>query len=308
MRMSNAALFVTATVIWGSTWLGITYQLGVVPPEVSVAYRFALAAGGLALWCRARGVPLAFPRADHAYLAAMGATMFGLNYVCVYWAERFVPSGLVAVVFSTIVFMAPVGMRIAFGTPLTPRTLVAAALGVTGVALLFLPELDAARHGGMAALGVGFGLLGTALATCGNLVAVRNHNAGLPTLPVTAWGMAYGALTAAVVAAITGVTWTFDPRAPYVISLLYLAAFGSVAAFGAYLTLLSRVGAGPASFVGVATPVIALLLSTLVEGYRWTPIAVLGVVLAIVGNVMALRPGGTRRRAPDPVPPDGKGR
>ena len=291
MRMSNSALFLTATVIWGSTWLGITYQLGVVPPEVSVAYRFALAAAGLALWCRARGLPLRFARADHPYLAAMGATMFGLNYVCVYWAERFVPSGLVAVVFSTIVFMAPVGMRLAFGTPLTVRTLFAAALGVTGVALLFLPELDAARHGGSAAMGVGFGLLGTALATVGNVVAVRNHNAGLPTLPVTAWGMGYGALTAAIVAAATGVTWTFDPRAAYVMSLLYLAAFGSVAAFGAYLTLLARVGAGPASFVGVATPVIALLLSTLVEGYRWTPIAVLGVVLAIVGNVMALRPG-----------------
>ena len=291
MRMNNAALFLTATVIWGSTWLGITYQLGVVPPEVSVVYRFALAAACLALWCRARGMPLAFRRVDHAYLVAMGATMFGLNYVCVYWAERFVPSGLVAVVFSTIVFMAPVGMRLAFGTPLTLRTLVAAALGVTGVALLFLPELDAARHGGRAAMGVGLGLLGTALATCGNVVAVRNHNAGLPTLPVTAWGMAYGALTAAVVATITGVTWTFDPRAAYVISLLYLAAFGSVAAFGAYLTLLSRVGAGPASFVGVATPVIALLLSTLVEGYRWTPVAALGVVLAVIGNVIALRSG-----------------
>jgi len=291
MRMSNAALFLTATVIWGSTWLGITWQLGVVPPEVSVAYRFALAAAGLALWCRARGMPLAFARMDHAYLAAMGATMFGLNYVCVYWAERFVPSGLVAVVFSTIVFMAPVGMRLAFGTPLTLRTLFAAVLGVGGVALLFLPELDAARRGGRAAMGVGFGLLGTALAAVGNVVAVRNHNAGLPTLPVTAWGMGYGALTAAIVATITGATWTFDPRPEYVISLLYLAAFGSVAAFGAYLTLLSRVGAGPASFVGVATPVIALLLSTLVEGYRWTWVAALGVALAIVGNVMALRSG-----------------
>jgi drug/metabolite transporter (DMT)-like permease len=212
-------------------------------------------------------------------------------------------------VFSTIVFMAPVGMRLAFGTPLTLRTLFAALLGVSGVALLFLPELDAARHGGRAALGIGFGLLGTALATVGNVVAMRNHNAGLPTLPVTAWGMAYGALTAALVATITGVTWTFDPRPGYVISLLYLAAFGSVAAFGAYLTLLSRVGAGPASFVGVATPVIALLLSTLVEGYRWTPVAALGVVLAIIGNVMALRPGRSPRgRAAGTGPRDGEGR
>jgi drug/metabolite transporter (DMT)-like permease len=291
MRMGNASLFLTATVIWGSTWLGITWQLGVVPPEVSVAYRFALAAACVALWCAVRGESLSFARRDHGFLAGMGATFFGLNYVCVYWAERFVPSGLVAVVFSTIVFMSPVGMRLAFGTPLTPRTLVAAALGVAGVALLFLPELDAARRGGSAGTGVAFALVGTALATCGNVIAVRNHNAGLPTLPVTAWGMAYGALTAAIVATVTGAPWTFDPRAGYVVSLLYLAVIGSVVAFGAYLTLLKRVGAGPASFVGVSTPVIALLLSTLVEGYRWTPVAVLGVVLAVVGNVMALRPG-----------------
>ena len=236
-----------------------------------------------------RGESLSFARRDHGFLAAMGATFFGLNYVCVYWAERFVPSGLVAVVFSTIVFMSPVGMRLAFGTPLTPRTMVAATLGVAGVALLFLPELDAARHGGSAGMGVAFALVGTALATCGNVIAVRNHNAGLPTLPVTAWAMAYGALTAASVATVTGAPWGFDPRAGYVVSLLYLAVIGSVVAFGAYLTLLKRVGAGPASFVGVSTPVIALLLSTLVEGYQWTPVAALGVVLAVVGNVMALR-------------------
>lgn len=288
--MSNPALFLTATLIWGSTWLGITFQLGVVPPEVSVAYRFALAAALLAAWCAWRGVPLRFSRRDHAFLAGTGATLFGFNYVTVYWAERFVPSGLVAVVFSTIVFMSPVGMRLAFGTPMSARTLVAATLGVAGVALLFLPELDAARHGGSAALGIAFALVSTAIATAGNLFAVRNHQAGLPTFPATAWGMAYGALAAALSAAVTGAAWTFDPRPAYVISLLYLAVFGSIAAFGAYLTLLKRVGAGPSSFVGVATPVVAMLLSTLFEGYRWTWVAVLGVALAIAGNVLALRP------------------
>ncbi len=288
--MSNPALFLIATLIWGSTWLGITFQLGVVPPEVSVAYRFALAAALLAAWCAWRGVPLRFSRRDHAFLAGTGATLFGFNYVTVYWAERFVPSGLVAVVFSTIVFMSPVGMRLAFGTPMSARTLVAATLGVAGVALLFLPELDAARHGGSAALGIAFALVSTAIATAGNLFAVRNHQAGLPTFPATAWGMAYGALAAALSAAVTGAAWTFDPRPPYVLSLLYLAVFGSIAAFGAYLTLLKRVGAGPSSFVGVATPVVAMLLSTLFEGYRWTWVAVLGVALAIAGNVLALRP------------------
>ena len=290
MRIGNSTLFLMATVIWGSTWLAITWQLGSVAPEISVAYRFALAGAILAIWCAATGVPLRFGRRDHLFLAGLGATLFGLNYVAVYWAERYVASGLVAVVFSTIVFMSPIGMRIAFGTRFTLRTLVAAALGVAGVALLFLPELDAARHGGRAALGIAFALGGTALATCGNLIAVRNHNAGLPTFPATAWGMGYGALTAALVSLATGTPWSFEATAGYIASLVYLAVFGSVAAFGAYLTLLKRVGAGPSSFVGVATPVIAMLLSTLVEGYRWTWVAALGVVLAVIGNGMALRP------------------
>ena len=236
-----------------------------MPPEVSVAYRFALAAAILAAWCMATKRSLRFPPREHAILAALGATFFGLNYVTIYWAELYVTSGLVAVVFSTIVFLSPVGMRLVYGTPLTVRTLVAATFGVSGVALLFLPELDAARRGGAAAAGIGFALLGTVFATTGNLIAVRNHRANLPIFPTTVWGMTYGALVAALVATATGVTWTFDARPPYVLSLLYLAVFGSIFAFGTYLNLLKRVGAGPASFVGVATPVIALALSTLVR-------------------------------------------
>src|SRR5439155_8856395 len=148
-----AGLFAISTAIWGSTWLAIKYQLGVVAPEVSVAYRFALAALLLALWCMFTGRSLRFPLREHAWLAMFGATLFGLNYVGVYWSEQYVTSGLVAVLFSTIVFMNPIGMRLAFGTPLSARTFVAATLGVVGVALLFLPELSQASHGGSAGYG-----------------------------------------------------------------------------------------------------------------------------------------------------------
>lgn len=295
MRISNAGLFAIPSAIWGSTWLAITFQLGSVAPELSVAYRFAIASAIVAGWCMAAGQPLAFPRRDHLWLVAMGSTFFGFNYIGVYWAERFVASGLVAVVFSTIVFMSPVGMRIVYGEPLTVRTLVAATLGVAGVALLFLPELDAARQGGSAAVGIAVALGATAIACIGNLVAVRNHRAGLPTFPATAWGMTYGALIAALAAVVTGVPWTYEKTVGYTASLLYLALFGSVFAFGAYLTLLKRVGAGPASFVGVSTPVLALLLSTLFEGYRWTWVGAVGVMLAVAGNWLALRPRLSRR-------------
>ena len=289
MRVSNTGLFAIASAIWGSTWLAITFQLGTVAPELSVAYRFAIASAIVAVWCAAIGQSLRFPAREHVWLALMGATFFGFNYIGVYWAERYVASGLVAVVFSTIVFMSAVGMRLAYREALTLRALVAATLGVTGVALLFLPELTAAREGGSAAVGIAIALAATVLATIGNVIAVRNHRTALPTLPVTAWGMLYGSLLSFAFAAATGVPWTFEWTAGYVLSLAYLTVFGSVFAFGAYLTLLKRVGAGPSSFVGVATPVIALVLSTFFEGYRWTWVGGVGLVLAVAGNWLALR-------------------
>src|ERR1700730_16567861 len=289
--MGTTGLFIICSAIWGSTWLAIKYQLGVVAPELSVAYRFGLAALVLFAWCAATRRSLLFSARAHGYLAALGVMLFGLNYIGIYWAERFVTSGLVAVLFSTIVFMNPAGMRLAFGAPLSARTLIAATMGVAGVTLLFLPELDQATHGGSAGYGVAFALCATVIACGGNLIAIRNHKACIPIFPSTAWGMAYGAITAAIVAVLRGVPWTFDIRPAYVLSLAYLSVFGSIIAFGAYLTLLKRVGGGPSAFVAIATPVIALALSTLFEGYRWTWIAALGVALAVSGNWMALRSG-----------------
>ena len=288
--MSVPALFVLATAIWGSTWYVITFQLGPVPPEVSVVYRFALASALLAAWCAATGRPLAFRPATHAWLAFWGAMMFGLSYVAVYYAEAHVASGLVAGVFATMAFTCPIGMRLFFGDPLPARIGVAATLGVAGVALLFLPELRVVGDGGSLARGIAWALAGTLISTGGTLAAVRNGAMGLPMLPATAWGMFYGALSAAVVAFARGAAWTFDQRASYGLSLVYLAVPGSVIAFAAYLTLIRRVGAGPAAYVSGSTPVGAMLLSTLYEGYRWSALALLGALLAFVGGVLALRP------------------
>ncbi|MEO8345061.1 MAG: DMT family transporter [Betaproteobacteria bacterium] len=289
-QLSTPILFLIPTLIWGSTWLAITFQLGQVAPEVSICYRFALSALCLAGWCLATGRPLRFCLRDHAFLAGLGVLMMGFNYIWIYRAEQIITSGLVAVLFSTLVFMSPVAMRVAFGTPLRARIFVAAGLGVTGVALLFLPELQQAQRGGAVAYGIALTLAATASCAVGNLIAVRNHRAGFATLPATVFGLAYGSLLAGVVATVLGVPWTFDPRLPYVLSLLYLSVFGSVIAFGVYFTLLNRVGSGTASYTTVSTPVIAMLFSTLFEGYRWTWIAVLGVALAAFGTWYSLRP------------------
>jgi drug/metabolite transporter (DMT)-like permease len=285
---SPAALFAIATLIWGSTWLAITFQLGVVEPEVSVVYRFALAAAILFVWCGARGQRLRFQPRTHAWLALQGSTLFGLNYVGVYLAERYVASGLVAVAFSTLVFVVPIGARLAFGTAVQARVAVGAVIGVVGIASMFLPELRVAAVGGTAALGIAFALGSTVIAAIGNLVTVRLQRDKVPTLSGTAWGMGYGALTAAALAWTGGSAWTFDWGFAYVASLVYLSVFGSIIAFGTYFRLIKHVGANRASFTAVAIPVVAMALSTVFEGYRWTTTAALGAALAFVGNYLAL--------------------
>jgi drug/metabolite transporter (DMT)-like permease len=286
--MSPLLLFLTASLIWGSTWIAITYQLGDIAPEASVAYRFGLAAGVLLLWCRLRGVSLRYTVREHVWMAVQGVLLFGVNYVLVYHSERFLASGLVAVVFSLIVFCNMIGMRLVFGQAVAGRTVLAGAMGVAGVALLFQPEIARFETGGTSATGLLLAVGATVVASCGNLAALRNHRAGLPVQASTGYGMLYGAAVIALWAWLTGVEFRFSTAPGYLASLAYLALFGSVLAFVSYLTLVGRMGADRAGYVGVVVPAVALLLSSLLEGYRWTPPAVAGLLLCLGGNVLVL--------------------
>lgn len=292
--MNNLGLYLASVLIWGSTWLAITFQLGKVPPEVSVAYRFALASLILFLWCGVRGLRLAFSWRDHRWMALQGALLFGTNYVCVYLAESQISSGLVAVTFSLIVFLNILGARVFFGSSVTPAVLVGAVLGVGGVALVFLPELGHAAGRGKPGLGLALAIAATFSASLGNLLASRNQRQGLPVVQLNTYGMMYGSVFVALYAAAAGRHFTFDGSVGYLLSMGYLALFGSVLAFGAYLTLVGRLGAARAGYTGAAIPIVAVLLSTVFEGLRWHAYTVLGIVLCAGGNILVLR----RRSAP----------
>lgn len=287
--MNNLTLYLIPVVIWGSTWLAITFQLGKVPPEASVAYRFALASVLLLGWAAAKRLPLKYSAATHGWFALQGGLLFGLNYVCVYLAEGLISSGLVAVVFSLIVFFNIAGTRVFFGTPLKPATLLGALLGVGGVALVFLPQASPSAGGAHATWGLWYALIGTASASLGNLVSARNQRRGIPVLQMNAYGMLYGAAFVAVYALARGRSFTFDPTPAYVGSLLYLAVIGSIIAFGAYLTLVGRIGADRAGYTNAMVPIVALLLSVVFEHLHLRPATIVGIVACIAGNVLVLR-------------------
>ena len=292
--MSNLGLFLVSVLIWGSTWLAITFQLGSVAAEVSVAYRFGLASILLFGWCRLKRLPLRYDTRTHRCFALQGGLLFGLNYVLVYLAEEQISSGLVALIFSTMVFFNLIAARIFLGTRIHRATIVGALLGFGGVLLVLWPEFAHGTSRGSVLLGASLADISTLSASLGNIVAARNQRRGLPVMQANAYGMLYGAAFVALYALIAGRPFGFEMTAAYVGSLLYLALFGSVLAFGAYLTLVGRIGADRAGYAAAAIPIVAIVLSTLFEGLRWHPATFAGVALSVAGTVFVLR---TKRAA-----------
>lgn len=286
--MNTAFLYTSTVLIWGSTWYAITLQLGVVDPVISVAYRFALAALVLLAWCGLRGKSMRYGARDHVWMAVQGLFLFCANYAFFYMATGYVTSGLVAVVFSTIAAWNLLFSRLFFGAPIGGRVLGGAALGIGGLILVFWPQVEALALHDDAALGLVLCVIATLLASLGNMSSARNQRRGLPVLQTNTFGMAYGAVFTALYCAFTGRAFVWDPSFDYLWSLLYLSVFGSVLAFGAYLTLLGRIGAGRAAYAAVLFPVVALSMSVVLEAYVFTPLAAMGAALVLGGNVLVL--------------------
>jgi len=290
MPASTLQLFSICVLIWGSTWLAITYQLGAVAPEMSVGYRFLLASAVLFLYCRRRGLALAYTPRQHADLALLGASMFGVGYVFVYYAEVHIVSGMVAVGFSAGPMINMFAARALFGTPMTARVALASLLGVVGITCVFWPEFGKVSASGDAGLGVLFTVLAVFASSAGSMVAARNQKLGYATWSSMAWGMFYGGALALLIGMALGQRLTFPLTGGYVLSLLYLSLFGSIVTFACYLTLIARIGPAKAAYVGVMTPILALFLSLFFEGYAWGWLTTFGVGLSVLGNVVLLRP------------------
>ena len=306
-RLKNWQLLAICVLTWGTTWYVITFQIGAAPPEVGVALRFGLAGAVVLAMCALRGASLRFTVREHARLALQGGFMYGLSYLCVYHAERHVVSGLVAVGYSASPLVSGLGARLLFGTRVTHRFLFGGLLGLVGVALIFWPEFSKAAYNvggavsGNVALGAGFTVASVLLSGVGSLTASRNRAHGLPFWPALGIGMVYGAALCAVVALLLGQRLAPPAVASWWAALLYLSLAGSVLTFACFLTLQERIGPGPAGAVGVLTPLLALLVSIGFERFRPDALTLLGAGLAVLGNVLILRPARAQRRAASPV-------
>ena len=296
--LKNWQLFAICVLTWGTTWYAITFQIGQTSAEFGVALRFGLAGFVVLVWRAAVGDVLRLGGRHHARLALQGSFMYGLSYLCVYHAEKHLVSGLVAVGYSASPLVSGLGARWLFGTPVSSRFLWGGAVSLVGVALIFAPEFAnaAARVNQSSILwGALFTTAAVLLSAVGSLTASRNRQLGLSFWPSLGWGMLYGALTASTAAFVMGQTFTLPTVASWWLSWVYLALAGSVMTFACFLTLQERIGPGPSGSIGVMTPLLALLVSMLLESYQATLFTLIGAALAIMGNVLVLKP--TRRAA-----------
>jgi drug/metabolite transporter (DMT)-like permease len=284
MRANIFFLYAATVIIWGTTWLGIKLQLGLVDPMVSVLYRFIAAALILMAYCRLADLRMRFHLKDHIFMALQGLMLFSVNYWIIYMASVHLTSGSVAVIFSSIVFMNMINGALMMGSPIRPGVVLGGVIGLVGIAIVFWPEISSFSLSDTTALGVVLTMISTFMASLGNIISARHQKYELPVIQTNAYGMAYGAVIMGIVVIASGKPFNFETTLVYIGSLFYLAVFGTVIAFGCYLKLIGKIGADRAAYATMLFPIVALGISTFYEGYQWSAHNIIGMLLVLGGN------------------------
>ena len=291
--------FILITLIWSSTWIVIKGQLGTVPPVWSVSYRFLIAGAAMLALARLTGASLWLGRSGFVLAMLLGTFQFVVNYSFVYASELYITSGLAAVVFALLVAPNAALARLFFGERVSGRFILGSAVAMAGVALLFVQEVRLAPASADGVLrGLAFVLVAVLAASFANIMQLMPAMKARPLVVMLGWAMLYGAGADALFAAAFVGPPSFDPHPTYWLGLLYLGLVASALAFWLYYRIIRAVGAAKAAYSSVLIPIVAMAISTLVEGYRWSALAIAGGLFVLGGLVVAL---GAPRAAPPPL-------
>lgn len=288
LASSNLFLFLTCAGIWGSTWAVIKYQLIGPDPVVSVLYRFIISASLMFLYAKWAQHSLRYSARHHLIFLLQGACNFSINYIFTYWAEQYAPSAIVATAFTLLVAYNIIGMKIFYKKHIAPMVYLGAFLGIIGIGFIFSNELMEVKTRSANLTGLGLGLIGTFFASSGNILSYKSHLNKIPVSVSSAWGMFYGAVVTLVLALVQGKEFTFTFPPVYWLSLIYLSVFGTVIAFGAYFTLVGRIGAERAGYTSILSPVIAIMFSMALENLQLSRYLVIGLLFCLLGNFITL--------------------
>ena len=282
-------LFISTLIVWGPTWYIIKFQLGIVDPMTSVFYRFFLSSIIILVFCVFKKINLRFSFKEHLLIAALGISLFNINYVFFYLSTVHLISGFVALCFSSILFMNVVNNIVFKRKYPKIMTLVGGFIGTLGLLFIFYDEIISFEFSKGTSIGILLGVLATYFASIGNLISEYTSKIKLNVVAVTGYGMLYGSVTLLIYLLVVGIDLNFDFSYKYIISLLYLSIFGSVFGFILYLSIIKNIGANDAAYVAIIMPLIALIISTIFEGLIWDMNLYIGAFLVLFGNILILK-------------------
>jgi drug/metabolite transporter (DMT)-like permease len=285
----SALLYVSMIFIWGLSWISIKWQHGDVPMEVSIFYRFAIAAIIMLIVGKLWGKLQPVKRHDQPYIALQGVCLFCCNFLAFYSATLYIPSGLVAVFMATAPIFNAFHSKLFYQTQTSANFWLGATLGLAGISLLFAGDLLKTDWSQDTLYGLLFALLGTWCFSIGNMLSIRNTKHNIKPFTANSYAMVYGCAALLLIILARGISFEFTMSTEYIGSLLYLAIPASVLGFTFYLILVDRLGASNAAYILVLTPIVALSASAVFEDYHWTLYSTLGLVLVILGNVLTQR-------------------
>jgi len=275
--------------IWGLSWISIKWQHGDVPMEISIFYRFAIAAIIMLIIGKYWGKLQPVKRHDQPYIALQGICLFCCNFLAFYSATLYIPSGLVAVIMATAPIFNAFHSQLFYKVKTNSNFWLGGMLGLIGICSLFAGDIIQTDWSQETLYGLLFALLGTWCFSIGNMLSIRNTKHNIQPFTATCYAMFYGCAALLVIIFLRGLTFEIAFTAQYIGSLLYLAIPASVLGFTIYLILVDRLGASNAAYILVITPAVALTASAIFEDYHWTIYSTLGLVLVIFGSILTQR-------------------
>ncbi|MGQ8363820.1 DMT family transporter [Glaciecola sp. 1036] len=285
---SNTFLFAICTLIWGSTWIAITFQVNETALMFSVGLRFGIAAMLMGFWCLIARKTLKITFKQHLLMGTAGIFLYTLDYTFLYAAQQHIVSALLAVLSSAMIYFNVVLRRIFLKKPIRLDVVAGATLGLIGIVLIFSPEFEGMSTNQGLAIGLLFSLGSFLSASIGNVLSEKILDKDTSVLQLNFWAMTYGVICTFIVLGLSGSQIIMPDKPSYYIALIYLAIFGSIIAFGAYMRLLKQIGSDKSAYVVLLYPIVALAVSTVFEGYIWTLSSILGVIIVLFGNAIAM--------------------
>lgn len=290
--------FVTMCLAWGFSWFAMKMQVdSFIPLELSVFYRFLATSFLMFILCLITKQKLALSRSEWRFIFIIGLFNFSLNFLLVYSAVSYIPSGVMATIFSLSIIISEIISALIYKRKIERKVIISSILGTIGLAFFILPLIKFGQDSNFFKILIGFflSLMAAFSYSFGNVITSKNNKVNkTPLYTLIAYASGVGAVFLLILNLIVGNKFIFDSSLKYIFSLSYLVIFASVIAFISLFYMIQKVGSTKANYTSLIYPMIALTTSSYFEGFQFKMISFIGFAMIIIALIIEFMPKKTK--------------